>query len=132
WRFLDNPVPREIVCDALSDDKGVLRGYAIYYTDDHRFAHIMDFFAEDQEATTMELLTGLARRLRSEGVTSAVFNMIGSGRFLSMLSKLGFSQRGAYSPPPYELFVSNGSSGRPRACPVTLDWVFTLADDFHW
>ena len=58
WRFLDNPVPRKIVCDALSDDKGVLCGYAIYYIDANRFAHVMDFVAEDQGATTMELLIG--------------------------------------------------------------------------
>jgi hypothetical protein len=132
WRFSNNPKQRDFVCDALCTDKGTLRGYAIYYLDKDRFAHVIDLFAEDQGVTTIKLLQALAHRWRADGVASVLISAFGSERFFDILDNVRLSKQRAPAPQvPYELFVSKISNLDSRTTPIELNWGFTMADDFQ-
>jgi hypothetical protein len=130
WRFSANPEPWNYVCDALCTENGGLRGYAIYYIDDHRVAHVIDMFAEDQEDAIFALVVGLARRWRSLGVIYAYLSAIGAERFFNLLNRAGFSKWRAPEPAPYKLFISPSDAMSQHSYPLKLDWGFSMADDF--
>lgn len=130
WRFTENAQPRDYICDALRGDDGALRGYAVYYVDQSHFARVVDLFAEDRGEATVALLTGLARRWRSDGVKSAVLSAFGPGRFFESLESIGMSKARAPEQWPYELMLSSSECNVDKLNPAELDWGFTMADDF--
>ena len=139
WRFTSNPRHSGYICDGLFSKDGILRGYSIYYTNMYT-ANLVDLITEGHGATMKELLFGLARRWRAEGLRTASIVTVGNERFNRRLRNLGFrnwnglrrlglGRSTTLGSLPGRLFISPMTSPHGVPIPVNLDCGFFIADD---
>jgi hypothetical protein len=92
WRYTEFTTKKHVFFCLADKKSGALAGYAVYSVIGHK-AVIADLFCENLAVTSKALLLRLASHLRRAGVSSIVFNYLGSEAFASTLKAAGFLRR---------------------------------------